>query len=66
MNRGDEITIRKVGNGFMVTPAYDIRGGSVVAHTEVMVFQQLGDPSAGNYPQTLMDWLLVHFGDGKK
>jgi hypothetical protein len=65
MNKGDDVTIRRVGNGFMVAPALDNRS-EVMARSEVLVFQQLGDPSAGNYPQTLMDWLLVHFGDGKK
>lgn len=61
MNKGAEITIRKVGNGFVVTPAYDMRHGGITANEDVLVFQELtGDH---HYPNALVHWIEGHFKD---
>ena len=56
MNKGDEITIRQVSNGFVVSAPYDIRfAGPKTA--DVLVFQSL----TGEEPQSLIEWLVKHF-----
>lgn len=66
IKQNDEITIRRVANGFIVTPPPDYSRGVAFEVASVLVFTELGygstnsdDPQA----KSLLAWLMQHFSD---
>jgi len=55
MKAGEDVVIRRVTNGFVVTGRPDIRHGDMTQ--EVVVFQKL----YSDYEDSLLEWLKEHF-----
>lgn len=65
LNNNETIVIRRVGNGFQVSPDYE--HGRCISLADVMVFQDLGYASSGKDQckpgGELLTWLADHFAD---